>query len=99
MPLTCATHTRATHTRADEQRGAQFAGLYRARLVLSHYRGFAEPQDERYQRWVDAMFEHPAFVATTSDDELYLDSYARYAENRPKTSQVADAINNGTPLP
>ena len=36
---------------------------------------------------------------TTSTDELYLDSYERYAENRPNTSQVRDAINSGMQFP
>ena len=38
-------------------------------------------------------------MATTSSDELYLDSYERYAENRPDTSQVARAVNEGRGLP
>lgn len=37
--------------------------------------------------------------ATTSTDDLYLDSYERYAQNRPGTSQLADAINGGHGLP
>ena len=36
---------------------------------------------------------------TTSDDELYLDSYKRYAENRPNTSKVREAINSGGGMP
>ena len=40
-----------------------------------------------------------AVKKTTSDDELYLDSYERYAENRPNTSQVRDAVNSGRGLP
>ncbi|KAJ6561542.1 hypothetical protein DFH09DRAFT_1316121 [Mycena vulgaris] len=32
-------------------------------------------------------------------EELYFDSYQRYAQNRPNTSQVANAINSGKPLP
>jgi glutathione S-transferase len=42
-----------------------------------------------------ATLEHPAFLATTSTDDLYRESYQRYAENRPNTSQVANAINSG----
>ncbi|CEH18048.1 Glutathione S-transferase [Ceraceosorus bombacis] len=73
----------------------------RAAIVLKHYRGFdmkADP-DGRYEKWQSALLAHPAVKATTSTDELYLDSYARYAENRPNTSQVAEAINSGRGLP
>ncbi|PWN42878.1 glutathione S-transferase [Ceraceosorus guamensis] len=69
----------------------------RAGIVLKHYRGFdmrADPNG-RYEKWQSALLAHPAVKATTSTDELYLDSYARYAENRPNTSQVAEAINSG----
>ena len=53
----------------------------------------------RWNAWVDAVEAHDAVRRTTSDDQLYLDSYQRYAENRPGTSQVADAINAGKGLP
>ncbi|CDS00654.1 related to glutathione-S-transferase [Sporisorium scitamineum] len=79
--------------------------LYRAANVLRHFRGF-EPKQlleadvfERWNRWTEAVFGLDAFKATTSTDELYLDSYVRYAQNRPMTSQVADAINKGRGLP
>jgi len=72
---------------------------FRAESVLKHYRGFMLPRERRYKTWADAVFSHPAFAATCSTDDLYLDSYARYAENRPNTSQLADAINNGCGLP
>jgi hypothetical protein len=49
----------------------------------------------RFSNWMTAAFNHPSFKATTSTRDLYLDSYARYAENRPNTSQVANAINSG----
>ncbi|SJX61971.1 related to glutathione-S-transferase [Sporisorium reilianum f. sp. reilianum] len=79
--------------------------LYRATNVLRHFRGF-DPQQlleadvfERWSKWTQAVFGLDAFKATTSTDELYLDSYVRYAQNRPMTSQVADAINKGRGLP
>jgi len=73
---------------------------FRATNVLKHFRGFEPPAgDGRYKRWSEAVFSHPAFAATCSTEELYLDSYARYAENRPNTSQVANAINSGRGLP
>jgi len=73
--------------------------LYRAKIVLAHYRGFEMPQGERFNAWLGRLFEHPAFKATCSTDELYIDSYERYAFNRPNTSQVATAINEGRVLP
>lgn len=79
--------------------------LYRATNVLKHFRGF-DPQHllepdvlKRWNSWAEAVFGLDAFKATTSTDDLYLDSYVRYAQNRPMTSQVADAINKGRGLP
>ncbi len=79
--------------------------LYRATNVLRHFRGFDAEKLleadvlERWNKWTDAVFNLEAFKATTSTDDLYLDSYVRYAQNRPMTSQVADAINKGRGLP
>ncbi|KIY48839.1 hypothetical protein FISHEDRAFT_65593 [Fistulina hepatica ATCC 64428] len=47
----------------------------------------------------DKLFKDPHFRCTCSTEDLYLDSYERYAYNRPNTSQVADAINSGRGLP
>jgi len=52
-------------------------GLYRAKVVLTHYRGFQLPQGERFNGWLTRLFEHPAFKATRSTEQLYLDSYER----------------------
>ncbi|KAF9534655.1 glutathione S-transferase [Crepidotus variabilis] len=73
--------------------------LYRATIVLAHYRGFQLPPGEKVKGWLTRVFQHPAFKATCSTDQLYLDSYERYAFNRPNTSQVANAINEGRALP
>ncbi|KJA29581.1 hypothetical protein HYPSUDRAFT_125770 [Hypholoma sublateritium FD-334 SS-4] len=73
--------------------------LYRAKIVLTHYRGFQMPHGERFSGWLGRLFEHPAFKATCSSEQLYLDSYERYAYNRPNTSMVATAINEGRVLP
>ncbi|PWN27207.1 glutathione S-transferase [Jaminaea rosea] len=79
--------------------------VFRATNVLQHYRSLdlqsseLFPPGSRYDKWAQAIFAHPAFKATTSTEDLYLDSYARYAENRPNTSQVANAINSGRGLP
>lgn len=50
------------------------------RRVLAPYRGWPEPEEgTRWAKWVDAVERHEAVKATTSGDELYLDSYERYA--------------------
>ncbi|KAG8901794.1 hypothetical protein FRB99_005094 [Tulasnella sp. 403] len=74
---------------------------------VEHGREFLDGLDEfTRQMHPDGPFfsgselgSHPAFAATCSTEDLYLDSYARYAENRPNTSQVANAINAGRGLP
>ncbi|KAF8422041.1 hypothetical protein EV426DRAFT_607300 [Tirmania nivea] len=72
----------------------------RLRRVLQPYRGWP-PADvnSRLGVWVAALEASEAIKNTTSDDALYVDSYERYAENRPDTSQVANAINSGRGLP
>ncbi|KAI9775372.1 MAG: hypothetical protein M1816_005942 [Peltula sp. TS41687] len=79
----------------------QFAPwMLRLPRVLRPYRGWPDPEaGSRWSIWMDAVENHEAVRATTSTDELYLDSYQRYAENRPDTSQVARAINEGRSLP
>lgn len=73
--------------------------IYRADVVLGHFRGLqldkVMKEGGRFSNWKKATLNHPVFLATTSTEDLYLDSYARYAENRPGTSQVATAINSG----
>ncbi|KAI0819470.1 glutathione S-transferase C-terminal-like protein [Trametes gibbosa] len=73
--------------------------LFRATNVLKHYRGFVLPEGDRFRAYIDRLLDHPAFKRTCSTEKLYLDSYERYAFNRPNTSQVANAINAGTALP
>ncbi|KAL8843495.1 MAG: hypothetical protein Q9176_002108 [Flavoplaca citrina] len=74
--------------------------IIRMRRVLTPYRGWPEPEaGSRWALWVDAIENNPHVKATTSTDDLYLDSYERYAENRPDTSQVANAVNEGRGLP
>jgi glutathione S-transferase len=73
--------------------------LFRAKVVLTHYRGFQLPKGERFNGWLTRLFEHPIFKATCSTEQLYLDSYERCAFNRPNTSMVATAINEGRALP
>ena len=54
--------------------------LLRLRRVMTPYRGWPEPREgSRWERWVRAVEECEAVKRTTSGDELYLDSYERYA--------------------
>ena len=109
---TLSTHL-ATLTDAAAKSGPFFLGsslsyvdvvlapwLLRLSRVLKPYRGWPDPEEgSRWAAWVAAVEDHEAVKKTTSEDQLYLDSYARYAENRPGTSQVAEAINSGRGLP
>ncbi|KAI0088811.1 glutathione S-transferase C-terminal-like protein [Irpex rosettiformis] len=73
--------------------------LFRATNVLKHYRGFTLPEGDKFRVYLDRLVNYPAFKRTCSTEELYLESYERYAYNRPNTSQVANAINLGRALP
>jgi glutathione S-transferase len=74
--------------------------VVRLQKVLKPYRGWPEPEPgSRWEKWVRAIERNDAVKNTTSDDQLYLDSYERYAENRPNTSQVQAAVNSGKGLP
>ncbi|KAK0447735.1 glutathione S-transferase [Armillaria borealis] len=74
-------------------------GLFRATNVLKDYRGFIMPSGQKFNAWMSKLLGHSAFTRTCSTEDLYLDSYERYAFNRPNTSQVANAINSGRALP
>lgn len=74
--------------------------ILRFRRVLSPYRGWPAPEEgSRWKKWCDAIELNESVKATVSGDEVYIESYERYAENRPGTSQVADAVNTGRGLP
>ncbi|KAI9661457.1 MAG: hypothetical protein M1831_002979 [Alyxoria varia] len=74
--------------------------LLRLSRVLKPYRSWPDPAPgSRWASWVEAVEENSSVQATTSEDQLYVDSYERYAENRPNTSQVANAVNAGRGLP
>ncbi|KAJ5934932.1 hypothetical protein N7466_004479 [Penicillium verhagenii] len=74
--------------------------VVRLNRVLKPYRGWPDAEDGgRWASWVNAIESNDQVRATTSTDELYLESYARYAENRPNTSLLANAINLGRSLP
>ncbi|KAH7046815.1 hypothetical protein B0J12DRAFT_756899 [Macrophomina phaseolina] len=74
--------------------------VIRLNRVLKPYRAWPDPEPgSRWGKWVDAIEKNAHVQATTSTDDLYLDSYERYAENRPNTSQLANAVNSGRGLP
>ena len=81
--------------------------MYRDLWIAQSREGFGtEPKDEvveqhlGYWEMIAKAVENNEFVKNTvSLDELYLDSYERYAQNRPDTSELADAINGGYSLP
>ncbi|KAL8933254.1 MAG: hypothetical protein Q9211_005883 [Gyalolechia sp. 1 TL-2023] len=62
----------------------QFAPwVIRMRKVLTPYRGWPQPEaGSRWASWVDAIENNPHVKATTSTDDLYIDSYERYAGER-----------------
>ena len=53
-------------------------GLFRATNVLKHYRGFSFPPSKKFDGYLNKLLQHPAFRATCSTEQLYLDSYERY---------------------
>jgi hypothetical protein len=73
--------------------------LFRATNVLKHYRAFELPIGKRFDGYMKRLLSDQHVLNTCSTEELYLDSYVRYAENRPNTSQVANATNSGRGLP
>ena len=74
--------------------------MIRLTKVMKPYRNWPDPTPgSRWGRWMEAIENNEHVKNTTSTDELYLDSYERYAQNRPGTSQLADAVNAGYGLP
>ncbi|KAJ5899047.1 hypothetical protein N7495_003791 [Penicillium taxi] len=72
----------------------------RLRRVMKPYRGWPDAAEgSRLESWLNALEANQHIRATTSTDQLYVDSYERYAQNRPNTSQLANAINSGDVLP
>ncbi|KAL0958208.1 hypothetical protein HGRIS_000370 [Hohenbuehelia grisea] len=51
--------------------------LFRTTNVLKHYRGFELWAGDKFNAWLDRLVSHPAFKATCSTEDLYLDSYER----------------------
>lgn len=69
----------------------QFAPwIIRLRKVLQPYRGWSEPEPgSRWAAWVIAIENNEGVKATTSADELYIDSYERYAGETLRDKQIA----------
>jgi glutathione S-transferase len=54
--------------------------MVRLNRVLKPYRGWPDPEPgSRWGAWVDAIENSEEVKRTTSTDDLYLDSYERYA--------------------
>ena len=54
--------------------------IVRLQRVLKPYRGWPDPEPEsRWAAWIDAIESNEGVKATVSMDELYIDSYERYA--------------------
>jgi glutathione S-transferase len=69
----------------------QFAPwMLRLSRVLKPYRGWPDPElGSRWGAWLEAVENDEAVRATTSEEELYLDSYERYAGTCPFSSSRA----------
>lgn len=54
--------------------------LIRLSRVLKPYRGWPDPEvGSRWEAWVNAIENDEHVLSTTSSEDLYLDSYERYA--------------------
>lgn len=74
--------------------------MVRLSKVLKPYRSWPDPEPgSRWEQWLIAVENNEHVKNTTSSDDLYTDSYERYAQNRPNTSELAEAINGGMSLP
>jgi glutathione S-transferase len=61
--------------------------VLRLSRVLKPYRGWPEPEmGSRWGRWVQAIEDNEHVMATTSSDELYLDSYVKYQGKSQQSS-------------
>ena len=69
-------------------------GIFRATNVLKHYRGFELPEGEKFSAWVNKLINHPSFKATCSTEELYIDSYERYAQQSVRQMIRLLPLNN-----
>lgn len=70
--------------------------VIRLNRVLKPYRAWPEPEPgSRWGKWVNAIENDAHVQATTSTDDLYLDSYERYAGKclHPWTSSGLFAVD------
>ena len=45
--------------------------------MLAHYRRFELPKGPKFSAWVERLLNHPAFKATCSVDDAYVQAYVR----------------------
>jgi hypothetical protein len=57
---------------------AKNKGLFRATIVLRHYRGLSLPTSPKFNAWLQRVLDHPAVKKTCSTEELYIESYERW---------------------
>ncbi|KAK2731563.1 hypothetical protein FQN57_003366 [Myotisia sp. PD_48] len=68
--------------------------MLRLSRVLKPYRGWPDPEEgSRWASWMEAVERDGHIRATTSADDLYLDSYQRYAEHLVKDDNPSDLIS------
>jgi hypothetical protein len=73
--------------------------IIRLSRVLKPYRGWTEPAiGSRLGRWIQAIEENEHVVATTSSDELYLESYQRYTGELSLSSKTMALLNELTSI-
>lgn len=72
----------------------QFAPwVIRLNKVLKPYRGWPEPDpNSRWAKWIKAIESNEFVRATTSTDELYTDSYERYARELRHTGMTTFVV-------
>ncbi|CAG8953500.1 hypothetical protein HYFRA_00010250 [Hymenoscyphus fraxineus] len=79
----------------------QFAPwMLRFSRVLKHYRNWQDPiPGTRWGVWLEAVENNEHVKNTTSTDDLYVDSYERFAQNRTNSNDLLNAVNGGFSLP
>ncbi|KAL0070257.1 hypothetical protein AAF712_002749 [Marasmius tenuissimus] len=76
------------------------AVIFRALNVLKYYRDYDLPSGPKFSAYVTRLTNHPSFKKTCSNEDVYIDSYERYAFNRPNpNNQLQNAVNSGKGIP
>ncbi|KAJ8087211.1 hypothetical protein PM082_006041 [Marasmius tenuissimus] len=74
--------------------------IFRALNVLKYYRDYDLPSGPKFSAYVTRLTNHPSFKKTCSNEDVYIDSYERYAFNRPNpNNQLQNAVNSGKGIP